>query len=410
MEQGSDFVPGDGFSLTESSETPSLSIIIPALNDAFGVADYANHSCKCRRGLGGYVECEGQQRVFGTEEARLDGEKLQHSGISKPVLTIAIPTYNRAWCLRELLTLLVDQIKDEPRIELIISDNASPDDTTSVVGEFVAHGLRVRYIRNDENIGPDANFLQCFEQARGKYVWLFSDDDLIVPGGLARILSYCEVAEYDLISLGSYYPFGDSYTPRSLEACNAIEISDPSEYAKLVHVFFTFISGHIINKDRVLAAGPKPYSSLVGTALVQLGWAYTALNVFVRGLYIRENLIAVRQNNTGGYKLFQVFGPTLATITKTWVSSASIAQIVMNGTLLRFWPFWLLKYKKCAKNFAQEGKPQAVLSSIFKDNIRYWVFAYPVIVLPSVLASVWVFGVRVLNRLDKAAGSPMLDA
>ena len=199
--------------------------------------------------------------------------------------------------------------------------------------------------------------------------------------------------------------------PRPLDVRNdAIEISDAKEYAKLVHIFFTFISGNIVNKDRVLAAGPKPFSGLVGTGLIQLGWAYTALNGFVRGLYIREQLIAVRQNNTGGYKLFQVFGPMLAKITNSWVSSARIAQIIINGTLLRFWPFWLLKYKKCEKDFVQEGKPQAVLGPIFGNNIRYWIFAYPVIVLPSLLASVWVFGVRVLNRLDKAAGFPMLDA
>ena len=123
------------------------------------------------------------------------GEELQESEISKPLLTIAVPTYNRAWCLRELLPLLVDQLTDEPRIELLISDNASSDDTPSVVGEAAAQGLRARYIRNDQNVGPDANFLQCFEQARGKYVWLFSDDDLIVPGGLAKILKYCEAAE-----------------------------------------------------------------------------------------------------------------------------------------------------------------------------------------------------------------------
>jgi hypothetical protein len=50
-----------------------------------------------------------------------------------------------------------------------------------------------------------------------------------------------------------------------------------------------------------------------------------------------------------------------------------------------------------------------VLTPLFKDNIRYWVFLYPVIVLPSSLAAVWVFVIRILNRLDKAAGFPMLN-
>jgi hypothetical protein len=68
----------------------------------------------------------------------------------------------------------------------------------------------------------------------------------------------------------------------------------------------------------------------------------------------------------------------------------------------------LLEYKKSASAFADETEPQVVLTPLFKDNIRYWFFAYPVIVLPSLLAAVWVFVIRILNRLDKAAGFPML--
>jgi glycosyltransferase involved in cell wall biosynthesis len=335
-------------------------------------------------------------------------EEMQRREITKPLLTIAVPTYNRARCLRELLLVLADQLKDEPRVELIISDNASPDETPAVVQEYVACGLHVRYIRNTQNIGPDANFLQCFEQALGKYVWIFSDDDLIVPGGVAKILTYCKAAEYDLIWV-SAYSFGKFHRPRAVKVReNAIEISDPVAYVKRIHVLFTFITGNIINKKTVLAAGPQAFCSLVGTGLAQLGWTFTALNCFARGLYIQEKLIAMRVNNTGGYKLFQVFGPTLATITRNWLKSANLGRIVMNGTVQRFWPMMLLEYKKSASAFADEVNPQEVLTPLFKDNIRYWLFAYPVIVMPAPLAALWVFLIRVLNRLDKAVGYPML--
>ncbi len=334
--------------------------------------------------------------------------KEQPTETTKPLLTIAIPTYNRAGYLKELLSVLADQLRDEPRVELIISDNASPDETPSVVQDFVVRGLRVRYIRNAQNIGPDANFLQCFEQARGKYVWLFSDDDLIIPGGLAKILSYCGTAEYDLIWV-SAYPFGKFHKPHAFKTRgDPIEIFDPKAYIKRINVFFTFITGNIINKDTVLGAGPKPFPSLVGTGLMQLGWTYTALNRFACGLYIREKLIAVRENTTGGYKLFQVFGPALATITKSWLESANLGRIVINGTLQRFWPLMLLQYKHNAIAFTDEDDPRSVLAPLFKDNIRYWVFLYPVIVLPSSLATIWVFVIRILNQFDKAAGFPML--
>jgi glycosyltransferase involved in cell wall biosynthesis len=356
---------------------------------------------------GSIVELRGDDRRH-PRNPKLMPKEPQPAEITKPLLTIAIPTYNRAKCLKELLSVLADQLKDEPRVELIISDNASPDETPSVVRDFLHRGLCVRYIRNAQNIGPDANFLQCFEQALGKYVWLFSDDDLIVRGGLAKILGYCAAAEYDLLWV-SAYSFGKfRQTHAATPRFDAVEISDAKAYVKRIHIFFTFITGNIINKETVLRAGPKPFSSLVGTGLMQLGWAYTALNEFSRGLYIREKLLAVRENSTGGYRLFQVFGPTLATITKTWLSSANLGRIVMNGTIQRFWPSMLLQYKKSATAFADEASPQVVLTPIFKDNIRYWVFAYPVIALPSLLASVWVFLIRIFNRLDKTAGFPTL--
>jgi abequosyltransferase len=341
-----------------------------------------------------------------TEELML--EEQRHHETVKPLLTLAIPTYNRAWCLRELLSVLVDQLIDEPRVELIISDNASSDDTETVVREFSARGLRVRYIRNVENVGPDANFLQCFEQARGKYTWIFSDDDLIIPGGIAKILSYCQAAEYDLIWV-SNYPFDNVHTPRGVNARHdALDISDPIAYAKRIHVFFTFITGNIINKETVLAGGTKPFSALVGTGLAQLAWTYTALNRFARGLYIREKLVAMRNNNTGGYKLFDVFGPTLATITREWLKSPNLGRIVMNGTVQRFWPMMLLEYKRKASAFSDKTKPQEVLNPLFKNNFRYWLFAYPVATLPTILAAVWVLFVRSINLLDRAAGFPML--
>lgn len=340
--------------------------------------------------------------AIGTQ--KLMREELPPFQVTKPLLTIAIPTHNRAGCLKELLSAFADQLKDQPRVEFMISDNASADDTPSVVQDFVDRGLRVRYIRNSENIGPDANFLQCFEQARGKYVWLFSDDDLIGPGGLAKILDYCAAGEYDLIwvSACSFAKFHESRRVKARR--DAVEISDARTYVKRVHVLFTFITGNIINKDTVLKAGPQPFSSLVGTNLGQLGWTYTALNQFARGLYIREKLVAMRENNTGGYKLFQVFGATLATITRDWLKSQNLGRIVMNGTVQRFWPMMLLEYRKNASAFADSIPPQSVLTPLFKDNFRYWLFAYPVIVLPLRLAAVWVLGVRILNWLDKVTG------
>jgi GT2 family glycosyltransferase len=56
-------------------------------------------------------------------------------------------------------------------------DNASPDHTSDVVGEFEHPGLR--YVQHSENIGAHGNFVACLEEARGEYLLILHDDDLI---------------------------------------------------------------------------------------------------------------------------------------------------------------------------------------------------------------------------------------
>jgi abequosyltransferase len=235
-------------------------------------------------------------------------------------------------------------------------------------------------------------------------VWIFGDDDIIVPGGLAKIISYLETKDYDLVYVNSH-PVKSSYTPIESTICSGpTEISDVTLFVGRVHVFLTFISGNIVNKDRVRASVQTPLSSLVGTSLVQLGWIYTALNVYTRGLYIHEQLVGARFNNTGGYKLIEVFGPNLEQVTTKWLQSEKLRRLVINGTLQRFWPAMLLDYRNSPGNFEKEVSPSEILTPAFKDNLRYWFFVYPIIMMPFDLAKFWMFAVRIVNRTDKALG------
>lgn len=88
--------------------------------------------------------------------------------------TIGIPTFNRAGLLRTALKAALTQTHDE--VEIIVSDNASTDNTAEVAREF---GSRVRYFRNDTNLGASANFCRLVELATGEYFSWLQDDDCI---------------------------------------------------------------------------------------------------------------------------------------------------------------------------------------------------------------------------------------
>jgi glycosyltransferase involved in cell wall biosynthesis len=323
---------------------------------------------------------------------------------TQPLLTIAIPTYNRSRHVRELLSVLHDQVVRESRVELIISDNASPDDTPSVVAEFQQRGLPVHYLRNKENIGADGNFLQCFEQARGKYFWLFGDDDILLPGALQLIVERLSSDTYDLVYVKSF-PLETSTGLHEVQGPLRVKESrSASVFASNVHVYLTFITGNIIHKQAALHGLERSPSELRNSNLLQLGWTYAALNQYRHGLVIKDQLIGARVDNAGGYRLLEVFGPSLSAITEDRVKDPHLRAIIMNGAIQRFWPGMLMTYRLNASSFSKEAAPEVVLGPVFRRNWRYWVFTVPIIRMPSRLAQAWFVLVRIINRVDRFCG------
>lgn len=106
----------------------------------------------------------------------------------KYLLTIAIPTYNGSKTILNMLDRLL--LECDERVQVIISDNASTDETEQLMRDRKAKYTFVNYVRNEKNIGPDSNFLQCMRLAEGKYTWLLSDDDILMEGKLKIILDF----------------------------------------------------------------------------------------------------------------------------------------------------------------------------------------------------------------------------
>lgn len=101
-------------------------------------------------------------------------------------LTIAIPTYNRALFLIETLESIIPQMTS--RVDLVISDNGSQDNTLEVLSKYQELYPRIKVYKFKDNQGIDANIVNCLTQALGDYVFLFSDDDLLMPGSIEAIL------------------------------------------------------------------------------------------------------------------------------------------------------------------------------------------------------------------------------
>jgi glycosyltransferase involved in cell wall biosynthesis len=93
----------------------------------------------------------------------------------KPKVSIGMPVYNGEKFIREALDSLVVQTFTD--FELIISDNASTDNTESICHEYAARDARIRYVRQPVNKGPLVNFQYVLENAIGEYFVFNAADD-----------------------------------------------------------------------------------------------------------------------------------------------------------------------------------------------------------------------------------------
>jgi glycosyltransferase involved in cell wall biosynthesis len=101
-------------------------------------------------------------------------------------LSICIPTYKRSKPLAELLDSIIAQGLTD--IEVVVSDDASPDDTVAVAESYRAKIPNFKFIRQPVNLGLNGNILAVVAAATGDYVWLIGDDDRLEPRGAQRVL------------------------------------------------------------------------------------------------------------------------------------------------------------------------------------------------------------------------------
>jgi hypothetical protein len=106
------------------------------------------------------------------------------------LVSIGLPVYNGDRYLRSALDSLVAQ--DYPDFEIIISDNASQDETEAICRDYAARNSRIRYYRAERNMGPVWNAVQVYQAARGEYFMLAAHDDLRHPQYLSRCVAELE--------------------------------------------------------------------------------------------------------------------------------------------------------------------------------------------------------------------------
>jgi glycosyltransferase involved in cell wall biosynthesis len=109
---------------------------------------------------------------------------------SPPKVSVGVPVYNGAATLKAMLESLLQQSFSD--FEIVISDNASTDETGAICADYTARDSRIRYIRQPANIGGERNFKFVLDQARGTYFMWSASDDTRSPDYLEENVRFLE--------------------------------------------------------------------------------------------------------------------------------------------------------------------------------------------------------------------------
>ena len=210
-----------------------------------------------------------------------------------PLITVLITTYNRSELLRHAIQSVLNQTLKN--IEIIILDDASPDDTKNVVASY--SDKRITYLRQIKNVGFTQNFKTGIKKAQGTYIFLLSDDDMILRPNSLEVL-YNEIkkvkAGVGAMSLLFYEHDMSKPTYRFSAKENTFHLPpSPSNMLKVFNWHFGFMSGNIYLRDLIRmsdieddlwVAHLKPlYRALISHGCLYLGSHYILGHISTHG-------------------------------------------------------------------------------------------------------------------------------
>lgn len=196
-------------------------------------------------------------------------------------LSICIPTYNRCSFLIDAIENTISQARNYgllDQIEFCVSDNCSTDNTKSELLKLKESnkGVNIHLNFNEENIGPDRNFIKVMSMASGEYSILKGDDDYIKDGSLITIFQLFEenqniglfISDVDMIDtnhdyVGTVNYLREKYDELIVDFTNESEARSYFTLCTCVHALGSFISGVIYKTEATKCDFDE---SFIGTA------------------------------------------------------------------------------------------------------------------------------------------------
>lgn len=294
-----------------------------------------------------------------------------------PLLSICIPTYNRCQYLKKNLDYFVAHNSGD--IEIIICDNASSDETAHVVTDVIESNCldNFTYIRNEFNIGPDANFKKALSMSKGIYTLLLGDDDFLNDNFLDEFLDALKTKKEQL-SFITLMPTKDKTEPNRFIQYS---IDGFDKYLIKTGPQITFMSSMVFNTNlmqKVLNLGIEYeinlFQSFLQVEVIRRNPKYRF------GIFYSDIFSYNGEPTATNYNFYDVFVSKiirLYCVALPTLSKSEVANIYKQAFM-----GYLIKFTIILKVLDQRPKMNKEAFDILKHFIVTWLILMPVYCVP----------------------------
>lgn len=265
-------------------------------------------------------------------------------GYLRPLISICIPTYNRGDVLRKSLDSYIDCDGFDEEVEIVISDNASTDNTQEVGEWYSSKYDNIKYFRNDNNI-RDRNFPLSLERATGEYLKLMKDNLILSKQGI----NYLKEAIRKNIDRRTtiFFTNGFLFNSSRNDAFFCKDINDFIIHTSYRITAITFFG--CWREQWPLVTEREKYSKL---QLAQDDWIYQLLIQKSESLlYTKKFFSAIEVGKRSGYNWFEVHVDNYYQILQSYFEQGMVSSEAL---------------KKEKKTYLKGLKPQLVYKYLWK--------------------------------------------
>lgn len=263
----------------------------------------------------------------------------------QPLLSICIPTYNRASYLEGAILNIITDNAFGDEVEIIISDNASTDNTEEIAKKYTQKHYNIKYYKNEENI-RDKNFMLALQRGNGLYRRLFNDTLRFKERALQKMLDIIRISPQNRpLFFYQNITFLNSNTQK--------KINNPAELILNTSYWITWI-GNFGNWKHIINNIPSP-NECAPLLLTQVDWSFKIMSGNqCAQIYFDDYFESIIPNKKGGYNIFNVFINNYLLIIRQYIDKKSIIQKEKYRLFRYFLLNWISSLKNSNKDFTFE--------------------------------------------------------